>query len=259
MTQPNFKQILPFVVPVTPLSAAKEPSLDEIFQLKPPVPADNDIAFNEIKSNLDTSPADESQKAAALQSTVSPMTVTAVIAALSLIIAGWIFTGYPSREKTEAAQSSLTSTPVIPPSVLNVGDKILLPSANKDISVLKPTEQTTQPVEEPTKLPSSAVAPAAASTINAKDKGQAKAFIARAERIIKETKDIGAARLFLERALILGDQNAAFLLGETYDPIILRSQGTRGISGDAKRARELYEQAAAGGIEEAKQRLIELR
>jgi hypothetical protein len=88
---------------------------------------------------------------------------------------------------------------------------------------------------------------------------QAQSNIARAERIIAETKDISAARLFLERALQLGEPKAALLLGETYDPARLTKLGVKGIKGDIQRAKELYEQAFAGGVVDAKARLDTLR
>ncbi len=95
--------------------------------------------------------------------------------------------------------------------------------------------------------------------ITPENREQAQANIARAERIIIETKDISAARLFLERALQLGEPKAALLLGETYDPARLTKLGVKGIKGDIKRAKELYEQAFAGGVVDAKARLNELR
>ena len=52
---------------------------------------------------------------------------------------------------------------------------------------------------------------------------------------------------------------AAFILAETYDARVLRSWRARGISGDFTKARELYERAQAGGIEDAKQRIETLK
>ena len=70
--------------------------------------------------------------------------------------------------------------------------------------------------------------------------------------------NIGAARGFLERAVDVGSPDASFALAETYDPRVLARWGTYGTRGDLSKARELYEKAAAGGIEEARKRLKSL-
>ena len=66
--------------------------------------------------------------------------------------------------------------------------------------------------------------------------------------------DIGSARIVLQRAAEMGDAQASFTLAETYDPLVLSKWGTYGTRGDAKRARDLYARALAGGIQEAKER-----
>jgi TPR repeat protein len=67
--------------------------------------------------------------------------------------------------------------------------------------------------------------------------------------------NIGAARIVLERAAETGSALASFTLAETYDPAILSTWKTFGTRGDAKKARELYAKAQAGGIQYAKDRL----
>jgi hypothetical protein len=49
------------------------------------------------------------------------------------------------------------------------------------------------------------------------------------------------------------------MLAETYDARVLQSWRARGISGDPTKARELYERAQAGGIEDAKERIEALK
>jgi hypothetical protein len=49
------------------------------------------------------------------------------------------------------------------------------------------------------------------------------------------------------------------MLAETYDARVLQSWRARGISGDLAKARELYERAQAGGIEDAKERIETLK
>jgi TPR repeat protein len=67
--------------------------------------------------------------------------------------------------------------------------------------------------------------------------------------------DISGARPLLEHALERGSARAAFMLAETYDVRVLQSWRARGISGDPTKARELYERAQAGGIEDARERI----
>jgi hypothetical protein len=49
------------------------------------------------------------------------------------------------------------------------------------------------------------------------------------------------------------------MLAETYDAHVLQSWHASGIAGDRTRARELYERARAGGIEDAKERIEALK
>ena len=49
------------------------------------------------------------------------------------------------------------------------------------------------------------------------------------------------------------------MLAETYDARVLQSWRARGISGDLAKARELYERAQAGGIEDARERINALK
>jgi TPR repeat protein len=71
--------------------------------------------------------------------------------------------------------------------------------------------------------------------------------------------DISDARPVLEHALERGSARAAFMLAETYDARVLQSWRARGISGDLAKARELYERAQAGGIEDARERIETLK
>lgn len=83
-------------------------------------------------------------------------------------------------------------------------------------------------------------------------------LLARANAFLRQV-DISGARLLLEHALERGSARAAFMLAETYDARVLQSWGARGVSGDLTKARELYERAQAGGIEDAKERIETLK
>jgi hypothetical protein len=83
-------------------------------------------------------------------------------------------------------------------------------------------------------------------------------LLARATELLRQA-DISGARPLLEHALEHGSARAAFMLAETYDARVLQSWRARGISGDLAKAREFYEQARAGGIEDAKARIEALK
>ena len=83
-------------------------------------------------------------------------------------------------------------------------------------------------------------------------------LLARATELLRQA-DISGARPLLEHALEHGSARAAFMLAETYDARVLQSWRARGISGDLTKARELYERAQAGGIEDAKERIEALK
>ncbi len=83
-------------------------------------------------------------------------------------------------------------------------------------------------------------------------------LIARANALLRQA-DISSARPLLEHALEHGSAQAAFMLAETYDARVLQSWRARGIAADLAKARELYERAQAGGIEDAKERIRTLQ
>ena len=83
-------------------------------------------------------------------------------------------------------------------------------------------------------------------------------LLARANALLLQA-DISGARPLLEHAVERGSARAAFMLAETYDARVLQSWRARGISGDLMKARELYERAQAGGIEDAKERIETLK
>jgi hypothetical protein len=78
-------------------------------------------------------------------------------------------------------------------------------------------------------------------------------------RLLLDQGKIIAARSVLERATESGSTLALFLLAETYDTAILSAWEIFGRHGDVKKAQELYTNAVAGGVHEAKHRLSALR
>ena len=74
----------------------------------------------------------------------------------------------------------------------------------------------------------------------------AERLILRAAALLAQ-KDVGGARLVLERAADLGNGLATFRLAETYDQAVLTTWGSR-IRGDKAKAAEFYRRAASLGV-----------
>ncbi len=71
--------------------------------------------------------------------------------------------------------------------------------------------------------------------------------------------DITSARLLLERAADAQEAEAAFMLGTTYDPLVIGNRDMRSIAPDPAMARQWYQKAATLGSSDARQRLSQLR
>jgi hypothetical protein len=70
-----------------------------------------------------------------------------------------------------------------------------------------------------------------------------------------ETGDLAGARLLLQRAADTGNARAAYALGASYDPFVLRELRVHGVVADVAKARAWYEKAKAFGSTEAPRRL----
>ena len=111
------------------------------------------------------------------------------------------------------------------------------------------------PVVEPSRPPARPRQSQPTSAISSADEAR---VIARSEFLIKQS-DFSGARLLLEYAVEKGSARAAFLMAETYDWRMLRPTQAYGVRLDAEKAQELYELAAAAGIEKARERLEALK
>jgi hypothetical protein len=84
------------------------------------------------------------------------------------------------------------------------------------------------------------------------------ANLMRRARSLLAAGDIPSARLLLERAADAQEASAAFMLAQTYDPVVLGTQDARRIVPDPATARAWYERAAQLGSTEAQRRLGQL-
>ena len=107
-----------------------------------------------------------------------------------------------------------------------------------------------------------AVAPAAIAppTVPARrlDPDELATLMTRAKGLLA-AGDIPPARLLLERAADANEPTAAFLLAQTYDPVVLGTQDARNIVPDLEMARTWYQRAVQLGSAEAKRRLSQMQ
>ncbi|MDB5651788.1 MAG: hypothetical protein JWL62_3308 [Hyphomicrobiales bacterium] len=84
------------------------------------------------------------------------------------------------------------------------------------------------------------------------------ALMGRVDGLLKQG-DIGAARAVLQRLVRENNAKAAFVLGQSYDPVILKQAHVIGMRPDAELAHTLYSQALKGGIAQAEPALAALQ
>jgi hypothetical protein len=119
-----------------------------------------------------------------------------------------------------------------------------VPADPRAIVAIPPTAAAPAPPAAPVPTP----APAARGPTpklaqpSKEERARAEGFVQRATQAL-ERGDIATARAFLERAVDLGDANAALRLGATFDPSELSRMGAVGIKPDPVLARRWYERA----------------
>lgn len=110
-----------------------------------------------------------------------------------------------------------------------------------------------------------AVAPAipaapqpAAPAVRRMDADEVAGLLKRAKSLLA-IGDYTSARLLLERAADAQEAEAAFMLGTTYDPLVIGNRDMRSVAPDPAVARQWYQKAATLGSTDARQRLSQLR
>ena len=114
----------------------------------------------------------------------------------------------------------------------------------------------------PVAMTSTTPIPVKASTVTTKSTvaigaEEAEKLYRRAEGLVTDG-DFAGARLLLERAVEAGHAGAIFMLASTYDPNVLGKVKALGIQGEPEKARALYQQALAAGIDDSNSRLSAL-
>jgi hypothetical protein len=96
----------------------------------------------------------------------------------------------------------------------------------------------------------SALRPSRPSVSRRLDAQELNVLLARGNALVA-TGDLAAARLVFQRAAEAGNARAAFMLAETYDPIVLENLGELGLAPNVAMARIWYGKAKDLGSEEA--------
>jgi TPR repeat protein len=129
-----------------------------------------------------------------------------------------------------------------------------------EADVRQPAPVVASPVVAPAVVAPAVVAPppAPAPRVEKIDPDTLAGMMSRAKSLMA-IGDISSARLLLERAAEAQEADAAFMLGQTYDPAVLGSQDIRSISADPAKARNWYQKAAQLGSADAQQRLAQMQ
>lgn len=144
-----------------------------------------------------------------------------------------------------ARRPSPTAEPAQPP-----------PAAPAQVAALPPPAQS-QPQAAPQVTTPPAAPAAQPSRLTPQDAERAQRFIERGDGSLKEG-DFSAARLFYQRAAMIGSTQAALKLARTFDPAEVARSGAIGFKADVQEARRWYERARELGSDEAAARLATL-
>jgi hypothetical protein len=131
---------------------------------------------------------------------------------------------------------------------------------NASIGLASPLHATGE--LQPVTMTSTTPIPVKAATITTKSTvaigpEEAEKLYRRAEGLVADG-DFAGARLLLERAVEAGHAGAIFMLASTYDPNVLGKVNALGLKGEPEKARALYQQALAAGIDDSNGRLSAL-
>jgi hypothetical protein len=131
---------------------------------------------------------------------------------------------------------------------------------NASIGLASPLHSTGE--LQPVTMTSTTPIPVKAATITTKSTvaigpEEADKLYRRAEGLVADG-DFAGARLLLERAVETGHAGAIFMLASTYDPNVLGKVNALGLKGEPEKARALYQQALAAGIDDSNGRLSAL-
>lgn len=145
----------------------------------------------------------------------------------------------PQLDLAVAAVEEKTGTQAAPPREMTV---------ELDLNSLKVLPANAPPEAQSGTLPP---LPQAIPLPQEVENSDAKTFLSKGEALLK-TGDLVSARQFFLKAHGLGLAEAAYGVGQCYDPAVYTAMNVHGLKPDAAKARDWYEKAAAAGHEKAK-------
>jgi TPR repeat protein len=156
------------------------------------------------------------------------------------------------EEQPAAEQPAVQQVSVLAPQLLT----------NTSIGLETPLRSTGEIRPAPLTTASTAPLPVKAATVTTKSTvaigpEEAEKLYRRAEGLVADG-DFAGARLLLERAVEAGHAGAIFMLASTYDPNVLGKVSALGLRGEPDKAKALYQQALAAGIDDSNGRLSAL-
>jgi TPR repeat protein len=155
--------------------------------------------------------------------------------------------------KAAEEQPAIQQVSVLTPQLLS-NASIGLATPLRSTGEIQPAPLTTTTTTTP--LPAKAASITTKSTV-AIGPEEAEKLYRRAEGLVADG-DFAGARLLLERAVEAGHAGAIFMLASTYDPNVLGKVSALGIRGEPEKAKALYQQALAAGIDDSNGRLSAL-
>jgi hypothetical protein len=133
--------------------------------------------------------------------------------------------------------------------------------ASMVVATVRPQQSLSTVTAPSTATPSTALAPPTATApspspaaVRTLDPREAASFLNRAQDLIS-TGDLQSARLLLRRVAEAQNARAAFVLAQTYDPIVLKRYGTSAPAAEVNTARSWYERARDWGAPDAQRQL----
>jgi hypothetical protein len=182
----------------------------------------------------------------------APPRQTVVIAKPSAAMVPAIAVRKAVEEQPAAEQPAVQQVSVLAPQLLT----------NTSIGLETPLRSTGEIRPAPLTTASTAPLPVKAATVTTKSTvaigpEEADKLYRRAEGLVADG-DFAGARLLLERAVEAGHAGAIFMLASTYDPNVLGKVSALGLKGEPQKAKVLYQQALAAGIEDSNGRLSAL-
>jgi TPR repeat protein len=158
-----------------------------------------------------------------------------------------------AEEQPAPQQATLVEQPSVLAPQLLTDASIGLATPQRSAGEIQPAPLTTTTT---TPLPAKAASITTKSTV-AIGPEEAEKLYRRAEGLVADG-DFAGARLLLERAVEAGHAGAIFMLASTYDPNVLGKVSALGIKGEPQKAKALYQQALAAGIDDSNGRLSAL-